>query len=198
VRTFVPRTAAPIATLDEVEAQRRADGLRERLRAVIEDRAGARPTKPPVFREPPHFLYWAELVQRLSPWYRDWGELTRAFGSLAIRHAFLHARSETTEEDWAVMARAAADSVPVWIAKAVKMMAAGGCGAVAVEASMGFEQKRRSDRGARAELHRLAKSGLIEWHPRKRTWEMVEKHAQALAAVLDGRAFTPVGAAASR
>jgi hypothetical protein len=49
--------------------------------------------------------------------------LLNSLGSLAVRHAFLLGHEETTDEDWAAVARAAADSVPPWIQKAVKYLA---------------------------------------------------------------------------
>ena len=122
VRTMTPRTAGVLA-VDECEQERRADTLAALTRAVIEDRVGARAQEPPVFRKPPNWLYHAELLQRLAPWYPDWSMLLNALASLAVRHSYLHNRRETTEEDWAVMARAAADSVPPWIHHAVRYLA---------------------------------------------------------------------------
>jgi hypothetical protein len=40
--------------------------------------------------------------------------LVNSLGALAVRHAFLFGREETAGEDWAAVARAAADSVPEW------------------------------------------------------------------------------------
>jgi hypothetical protein len=48
--------------------------------------------------------------------------LVNSLGALAVRHAFL-GHDETNEQDWAAVARAAADSVPPWIAKAVQHLA---------------------------------------------------------------------------
>ena len=122
VRTITPRTAGVLA-VDEREQQRRADNLAALTRAVIEDRVRARPEDPPVFREPPNWLYHAEMLQRLAPWYPDWSLLLNALASLAVHHAYIYGRTETTEEDWKILARVAADSVPPWIHRAVGYLA---------------------------------------------------------------------------
>jgi len=73
---------------------------------------------PLVFREPPNFLYDAELLHRLAPWFPVWGELLTALASLSVHHAYLRGRNETTEEDWKILSRVAADSVP-WIRRVI-------------------------------------------------------------------------------
>jgi hypothetical protein len=114
VRIVTPRTTGALA-VDDREQERRADTLAALTRAVIEDRVSARSADPPVFKQPPNFLYHAELLQRLAPWYPDWNLLLGALAAIATRHAYLFNRKETNEDDWKIMARLAADSVPVWV-----------------------------------------------------------------------------------
>jgi hypothetical protein len=114
VRSMTPRSGGALA-VDHREQDRRADTLATLVRQLVEDRVGARAADPPVFRQPPGFLYHAEILQRLSPWFPDWSELLNSLASLAVHHAYLYGRTETTEADWKVMSRLAADSVPVWI-----------------------------------------------------------------------------------
>ena len=63
------------------------------------------------------------MLQRLAPWYPDWSLLLNALASLAVHHAYIYGRTETTEEDWKILARVAADSVPPWIHRAVRYLA---------------------------------------------------------------------------
>jgi hypothetical protein len=121
VRVKAPRSIGALV-LDQREQDRRADALAELVRRVLEDRIGARPVDPPRFVQPANFLYHAELLQRLAPWYPDWSELINALASLAIHHAYLFGRDQTAEEDWTAMGRVAADSVPVWIHAAIRYL----------------------------------------------------------------------------
>jgi hypothetical protein len=118
VRTMSPRSPSALP-VDEREQTRRGDILNALIRSLVEDRAQARPADPPTFHQPASFLYHCEILQRLSPWYPDWDQLITALASLAIHHAHLFGRSETTEADFKIMARVAADSVPPWIHRLV-------------------------------------------------------------------------------
>jgi len=114
LRTLLPRSERVLA-VDSREQDRRADSLAALVRHCLEDPIQARPPDPPIFRKPPNFAYHAELLQRLAPWYPDWDELLNALASLAVHHAHLFGKSEVDEQDWKILSRVAADSVPPWI-----------------------------------------------------------------------------------
>lgn len=190
IRLRTVRGDYPLRVLDQQAKVRRADELAALAGRVLEDRVQARPTAPPVFHQPPNFLYHLELLQRLAPWYRDWATLLEAFGVLAVRHTFLEGRTETGPEDVAAIARVAADSVPPWIRKAIQVLLDGPAGAQRLETAMGLEEKtRRSGHGAHQELVRLHRSGVIKWNAQKMHWALVEEHRQGLTELLGGRAF---------
>jgi len=190
VRTHSWRAAHPLRSLDQREEERRTDELSTLARGVLEDRVGARPADPPDFREPPQFLYHVELVQRLAPWYLDWNTLVRAFGALAVRRAYLEGRRETGPEANQAMARAAADSIPPWIVKALRRLLDAPSKSATLENLMGLrEETRRSGHGARQELIRLRRNGVIEWHPQKMHWALKDDHRQGILDVLNGHAF---------
>lgn len=197
VRTRSARAADPLRSLDKFNQARRADELAAATSCVLEDRIGARPSDPPRFREPAHFLYHVELVQRLAPWYLDWHSLVRAFGLVAIRHAYLDGRTETDPTDDAIMARLARDSVPLWITKALRLLLEGPSTTQTIEKYMALEDKtRRSGHGGHRELVRLARAGVVKWNKQAQHWELLESHREGIAAVLDGRAFGEATAAA--
>ena len=191
VRTIHRRApAAAQLALDEREEERRADLVSAAVRSLVEVPAGARGDVPPRFQEPANFIYYAELVHRLSPWFRDWQTLVKALGLLAVRHAHLYGRKETSDDDYRVMARAAGDSVPPWIAKAIGMLLKQPARFTAIEKHMLLEEKKhRSGHGAYQELGRLRRNGLIQWNQQKMEWRLVEEHRAGLEAVLSGRAF---------
>lgn len=190
VRTILRRTGRALLPLDRREEDRRSDELAAALEKVTADRVQARPVDPPRFVEPPDFIYRAELVHRLAPWFRDWGVFLRALAAVGIRHAWLYGRAETDERDWAVMARVAADSVPPWIAKAIRMLLENPAQPATLEKHMALEEKsRRSGHGAHRELMRLRRANLIHWNIQKMHWAIVAEHRRALAELLDGQAF---------
>jgi hypothetical protein len=190
IRAKSARAADPLRTLDKYNEDRRADELNAAARYVLEDRAQARPAGPPRFVQPADYLYHVELIQRLAPWYPDWHQLVKAFGLVAVRHAYLHGREETGPEDNQAMARAARDSVPLWIAKALGLLLKGPAGIPVLEKAMALEEKRvRSGHGARMELARLRRNGLIEWRPQKLHWTIAGERRQGILDVLEGCAF---------
>jgi hypothetical protein len=191
VRTVEHRTFTALLSLDKREEERRAAQLSALVNGVMRDRVGARSPDPPQFVEPPHFAYYTELVQRLSPWFRDWAILVQAFGLLAVRHAWLFGRTATDATDVAVLARAAADCVPPWVGKAVRhLLDHGPSKAHVMEKVMGLEQKAvRTRQGAHFELTRLRRKGLVRWSPRKLDWSLVEEHRRGMEEVISGRAF---------
>jgi hypothetical protein len=198
LRVPTERVAIPLRAIDQRAKDRRADELAALAGRVLEDRVGARPQDPPVFHQPPNFLYHLELVERLSPWFRDWNLLVEAFAALAVRRAYLEARTETGPEEIRALARVAADSVPPWISKAVRTLLEGPAAALRLERMMGLEEKsRRSGHGAHRELVRLHRSGIIRWNPQRMHWAIVEEHRHGLADVIQGRAFGRERAAAT-
>lgn len=190
VRTKIPRGDHMLRALDENERDRRADTLVSLTRMVLEDRISSRPENPPTFREPPNFLYHLELVQRLAPWFADWDTLVAAFASLAVRHAYLYGRRETNSDDDQIMARAAQDSIPPWITKAMRQLAQGPSQVYTIERAMQlFEETRRTNHGAHRELVRLRRGGLILWNPQKMHWRMLDDHREGILDIIDGYPF---------
>lgn len=184
------RVANPLRSLDKFNQERQTEQLRTATRHVLEDRIHARPADPPQFVQPENFLYHVELVQRLAPWYRDWSILLVAFGALAVRHAYLHGRTETDEEDNRAIARVAADSISPWIQKALRLLLDGPSTPFLLEKAMGLEEKsRRSGHGAHRELVRLRRNGIIRWNMQKMHWTLADDHRQGILDVLDGNAF---------
>lgn len=173
IRSPMPRTLWPV--VDERERAARGDALRSATSQVLDDPTGARPEDPPRFQQPPNFLYHVELVQRLAGWYPDGDQLINSFSTLAVRHANLHGRRETGEDDWAALARVAKDSIPPWISRAIEYLKNHG------EAAPHLF-------GAANELRQ---TGLVEYHPRKRGWTLAEKHAEGAFDVVIGKAFQP-------
>lgn len=190
IRTKSHRAADPLKSLDKYNQDRRADELSAATRWVLEDRVQARSPDPPRFREPPNFLYHCEMVQKLAPWYPDWNALVKAFGLLAVRHAYLYGRAETEADDMAAIARVAQDSVPPWIAKALRLLLEKPAGAVVLEKRMALEDDtRRQGYGSHRELVRLTRAGIIKWNRPQMYWEIVADHREGIEDVLDGRAF---------
>jgi hypothetical protein len=122
VRVKTPRTVGVLA-VDARDEERRRARLRALVQGVIEDRIGARSAEPPVFSPPANWLYHAELLHRASPWYEDWGEMLNALAAVSVHHAYLYGRGETTEADWAIVARVVRDSIPPWVQRAVCYLA---------------------------------------------------------------------------
>jgi hypothetical protein len=194
VRTKSHRAADPLKALDKYNQDRRADELAAATRYVLEDRVAARPPDPPRFLEPPNFLYHCELVQRLAPWYLDWHSIVKAFGLLAVRHAYLFGRVETDPSDMAAIARVAHDSIPPWITKALRLLLEGPAMSQTLEKKIALEDDlRRTGHGSHRELIRLARNGVVKWNRLKMHWLLVDEHRQGVADLLDGQVF---GAAA--
>jgi len=80
----------------------------------------------PVSAAPPVSLpYKAELLQKISPWQRDWESLMTNLCALAVRRAYLFDR-EVNDTDWAAVERVMADTVPVWIVHILRQFAQNG------------------------------------------------------------------------
>jgi hypothetical protein len=179
-----------LRSLDKFNQDRRADELSAATRYVLEDRVHARPADPPRFLVPPDFLYCVELLQRLAPWFPDWHTLVKAFALIAVRHAYLYGRRETDESDNQVMARLVADSIPPWIAKAMRRLLEGPSQAQALEKCMQLEEKtKRSGHGAHRELVRLHRQKIIHWNRLTQRWSLEDEHRNSVLAALDGRCF---------
>jgi hypothetical protein len=192
IRTRSPRTAEPLNSLDQRDQQRRSDTLNAAARYALEDHAGLRPGDPPRFVEPPNFLYHVELLQRLAPWFPDWKILVQSFALVAVRRAYLHGRAETDETDNRAMARVLRDSIPPWIAKALRPLLEGPSKTQTIEKHMQLEEKtRRSGHGAHRELVRLHRAGIVWWNKQAQHWDLVEKHRDGIRAALENRAFAP-------
>ena len=136
-------------------------------RSALEGNINLRPPDPPRWNEPPNFQRHCDLVQRLSGWHWDWGELANLLRILAVRYAYLFGRPEVTEEDWRVLARIARDTVPPWIARSVEHL----CAApdhhathliLACVMKLDGDDKEAATY-AKDELGRLRKAGLIDW-----------------------------------
>lgn len=190
VRTRCARAADPLRGIDKIAEERRADNLNAAARYALEDRAGLRTADPPRFAEPASFLYYCELLQRLAPWYPDWQTLVQALALLAVRRAYLLGRTETDESDNRILARVLRDSIPPWVAKALRLLGDGPSQTQTVEKHMQLEEKtRRSGHGAHRELVRLHRGGLVRWNKQAQHWEIVEEHRQGIADALAGKAF---------
>ena len=196
VRSLMKRTAEPAALVDQMVADRRRDELQAATRWITDDHARLRPVDPPEFIPPPDFLYYAELLQKLAPWYPDWGQLLKALTGLAVRRAYLYGRRQTDETDYAAMARVIQDSIPVWIAKALRILLEGQTKCLTVEARMGLEEKtRRSGHGAHLELVRLHRAHIIGYNNSSQAWYLAPAHKQGVRLALDGGAFAEARAA---
>ena len=192
IRTRLARSPDPLRALDSQDRRRRSDELAAATRYVLEDRAGLKPPDPPEFRAPPNFLYYAELLQRLAPWYPDWKLLVENLALVAVRRAYLHGRAETDPSDDRAMARVLADSIPPWIAKALKILLEGPSRTQTLAKHMGLEEKtRRSGHGAQRELVRLHRAGVISWNKQAQHWDLAEKHRAGVRDALEERAFAP-------
>lgn len=190
IRTKSHRAADPLKALDKYNRDRRADELAAATRYVLEDRVQARSPDPPRFLEPANFLYHCELVQRLAPWYLDWHSILKAFGLLAVRHAYLLGHLETDQGDMDAIARVARDSIPPWIAKALCLLLEGPSLTATIEKRMALEDDlRRTGHGGHRELMRLARAGVVKWNKLKQHWELVDEHRQGIEDLLAGRAF---------
>lgn len=190
VRSRSARAADPLRELDQRDQERRADELAAATSYVLEDRARARPQDPPRFMQPPNFLYYCELLQRLAPWYLDWNTLLKAFALLAVRRAYLFGRSETNSDDNAAMARVLRDSIPPWITRAMTLLLAGPSKSQTLETHMRLEDKtRRSGHGSHHELIRLKRNGLVMWNKQALHWQIEPAHRQGITDALAGRVF---------
>jgi hypothetical protein len=169
LRHVMMRTNKPIQVLDQIQKKLRQENLQYLTRKVLEDPTESRPVNPPKFTEPENFLYHAELVERLSPWYRDWDILTTSIASLAVRHAYLLGREETNDEDLKILGRVARDSIPVWIARCIHRLAAGPAKPAQLEQEMRLE-------GSQHEIRRLFDKNMIVWNRKFLRWELNEEH----------------------
>jgi len=196
VRTPMPRSAT--VYVDGEIFWKRADTLRALTRHILDDPLHARPSDPPRWRLPPDFGDTVELVQKLAPWYPDWDQLITAFASLAVRHAWLYGRTETNEDDFRILARAAHDSVPPWVVRAVECLASSrgsGSKVATVLQAMHLPAAANPAFAPSAELRRLHQQGILRWHAKELTWSLVPEYTAALADVIDGVAFGGAAAA---
>jgi hypothetical protein len=114
-----------------------------------------------------------------------------ALGSLAVRHAYLYNRAETEEDDWKIIARVMADSIPPWLGKVIESLSEEPADPDSVKKSnftalrcaMGINAAD-SPRGATAELYRLRQRGLIQWRPKKMEWVMVREHRAGMREIV--------------
>jgi hypothetical protein len=190
IRYKRPRTAAAIPVLDDQERDRRTDQLSYLARKVLEDPTGARAENPPKFNQPADFLYHLELLQRMSPWWRDWESLAENFGKLAVRHAWMMGQEETQEEQVKILARVAHDSIPPWIHKALHRLSQMGSKNKPLLDAMGMrEEQRRTGHGAQREISRIREKGLVVWHWKTCTWGLDERYRPAVENLLAGYAF---------
>jgi hypothetical protein len=189
------RLTASVATqpVDARQSDLRAEQLAEFSRRVLEDRIGDGPEDRPRWSEPPGFLYYTELVQRLSGWQRSRAELVNLFRLLAVRRAYLYGRLEVTGEDWKILARVARDMVPMWITRAIERLRADPDHRIdhlVLARTMRIDSDRhKADIVAKRQLGRLYKAGLIDLNSQHMDWKLVPEHASGVGGVIDGRAF---------
>jgi hypothetical protein len=159
-------------SVDQRAEEMRADRLGALVHTALEGNIGARPMDPPRWNEPPQFHYHCELAQKLSGWYRDPGELMSPLRVLAVRHAFLHERYEVAEEDWRVLARVLADTVPPWITRGISCFRAAPDGRVRpliLSRALKISGDDTESAGyAKEELRRLHEVKLIEWNSQQK------------------------------
>jgi hypothetical protein len=189
IRTLTPRTRSALGRLDQWQEELDLDQLRALVANALNDEAGWRGENPPSFEEPPHFLYYTELLQRLAPWFIDWNTLVQNLAWLAIRHAHLYGRTETGPEEERMLQRVMADSIPPWIAKAIEALADGPRKHVSLERAMEFTTRSIWDSGRR-ELRRLAQNGLIEYNLTRQSYCLAEPHRAGLLWIVRGEAFS--------
>lgn len=191
VRVPIKRTSDPLRSIDLQADERRYDALGAAADAVLSDRVKARRDSPPAFRDPPEFLYQVETLQRLSPWFLSWNMLVKNLGALAVRHAYLYGRDETGPDENRIMARAARDSVPVWVQKAALTMKSHGTDVQLLEKAMLLgDRMQKIGNGAHGELTRLRRGGIFHHEPyRGKFWTLGLEHRAATLAIVEGQAF---------
>lgn len=188
IRVPTTRNAGVLRTLDWHARQREDDKVRACVETILEDRIGARPDDPPKFIQPPWFLFYAELLQRLNPWFIDWRVLLITLAGIAVRHAYLHGLTETGPQQSAVLARVAADSIPPWIANALCMLLDKGLTPTgSLIMSMGLRTSGNPKYGALHELHRLRQNGIID--AKRDEWFIIGEFREGIEFLLTGRAF---------
>jgi hypothetical protein len=180
--------------VDEQRERQRADQLRALTADVLQDRAGARPLDPPVWREPPAFLYHTEIAQRLGGWHQDWGQTASALRTLAVHHAYLHGRSEIEETDWSLLARVAADMIPPWVHRAVRYLSAARDHQAETRT---LAREMRLEPSHHPECARLHSRGLFTYNQSAQIWGLVPDHIRGVEDVVAGRAFQPLAAPAA-
>jgi hypothetical protein len=145
--------------------------------------------------EPPNFLYYAELAQRLGGWHQDWGQTASAMRTLAVHHAHLDGRTETDETDWSLLARVASDMVPPWVARAVEYLSAAPNHQAETRT---LSREMRLDPSHHPECARLHSRGLLTYNQSAQIWGLAPDHARGIQDVVAGRAFQPLAAPAAR
>jgi hypothetical protein len=179
---------------DERAGETRADQLRALAASVLDDPVGARSPDPPAWREPANFLYHTEVTVRLAARHSDYGQTAIALRSLAIRHAHLYGRMETDEEDWSLLARVAADSVPPWIRRAIQYLSAAPNHQAETRTRAREMRLDPSHHPECARLHR----GLFTYNQSAQIWGLAPDHIRGVTDVVAGRAFQPLAVTEAR
>lgn len=127
---------------------------------------------------PGPLLYYAELVQRLSGYLRDWDALLANLCSLAGRRAYLFNRDAPDESDWDAITRVMKDTVPHWTGKIIEEID---------EKSRWSSLKGIYPENALArEVKRLLDASLIKsWHSQ---WNLIDRDGQGrdIVALISG------------
>lgn len=187
VRVPHPLTHHCLRAVDRRCQERRWSALLSRAMCVVEDRAGARPDRPPVFRMPTDFLYYAELLYRLSSFYKDWDVLVVSLAALAIRHAYLTGKEQT---DVAALNRVMRDMVQVWTTRLLRKLEGGksrGCNEMVREMALESSNKTVGMMAHRV-IWRLNRRGILD-HPVGGKYYITEEHREPIRHLLDGEAF---------
>lgn len=141
--------------------------LREASKEVLENQWRQTMCRMPT-KTPPAFLYYAELLQRLSGTHRDWNSLIANLCALVSRHAYLLDR-DINEEDWQAIARVMSDSVPPWTCRVIEQI-------VSTGQWSGLKGGYYSEKILAAEVKRLLSEAIIvSW---RGEWKLVDKDSQ--------------------
>lgn len=125
-----------------------------------------------VCRMPAHvpgpLLYYAEILQRLTGYLRDWDALLANLCALAGRRAYLFNRDHADESDWEAVTRVMKDTVPHWTGKIIEEIEERG----KWSSLRGIYPENALAR----EVKRLLDAGLVKsWQSR---WNLVDSNGQ--------------------
>lgn len=187
LRTPLPKTDIAFRTLDSEDGLKLAAELAHYARKCVSDPTRDRSPNPPKFRLPPDLCYHLELVQKMSPFYRDWNLVAAMVGGMAVRRAHLYGRTETDEDDMRVISRLMADMIPVWVAILIERLCCGPVRTANLYRTMGMGMigSYRIKRAA-IEVFRLFAEGVIMRRKEHDTWTYNERHVMAMRNVIDG------------